>query len=157
MAEKTKNDCYNSKDDIILAQWQTCVEMADSISQRRDTMNNLFVTLNLAFISLIVSLKFDFVFLLCAIGVGVCIFWIALIKNFRNLNIAKFQVILEMEKQLPFQAFDDEWKIAKNQKKYIEQTEIEKLLPILFILAYLVLIIFSIVNLFGNLKCCFCN
>lgn len=24
---------------VILAQWQTCVEMANSVSQRRDTMN----------------------------------------------------------------------------------------------------------------------
>ena len=30
------NDC---KDELLLAQWQTCVEMANSISQRRDTMN----------------------------------------------------------------------------------------------------------------------
>lgn len=31
----------------VLAQWQTCVEMANATSQRRDTMNNIFVTLNL--------------------------------------------------------------------------------------------------------------
>ena len=41
------------KIEIILAQWQTCVEMANSISQRRDTMNNIFVTLNLAIIAAI--------------------------------------------------------------------------------------------------------
>ena len=33
--------------------WQTCVEMADSISHRRDTMNNLFVTLNIAIVAAI--------------------------------------------------------------------------------------------------------
>ena len=40
----------NTKDDteILLSEWQTCVEMANSISQRRDSMNNLFITLNLA-------------------------------------------------------------------------------------------------------------
>lgn len=40
----------NTKDDteILLGEWQTCVEMANSISQRRDSMNNLFITLNLA-------------------------------------------------------------------------------------------------------------
>ena len=32
-------------EDLILAQWQTCVEMANSVSQRRDTMNNVFITL----------------------------------------------------------------------------------------------------------------
>lgn len=35
----------------LLAQWQTCVEMANSVSERRDTMNNLFVTLNIAIIA----------------------------------------------------------------------------------------------------------
>lgn len=45
-----KND---DKTDVILAQWQTCVEMANSVSQRRDTMNNIFVTLNLAEINAI--------------------------------------------------------------------------------------------------------
>lgn len=34
------------KDQDVLAIWQTCVEMANGVSQRRDTMNNLFVTLN---------------------------------------------------------------------------------------------------------------
>ena len=38
----------DEKMEVILAQWQTCVEMANSISQRRDMMNNIFVTLNLA-------------------------------------------------------------------------------------------------------------
>jgi len=33
------------KDELLLAQWQTCVEMANSISQRRDTMNNIFYNL----------------------------------------------------------------------------------------------------------------
>lgn len=41
----------NKKDDLLSIQWQTCVEMANSVSQRRDTMNNLFVTLNLAIIA----------------------------------------------------------------------------------------------------------
>ena len=31
----------DDKTEIILAQWQTCVEMANSVSQRRDTMNNI--------------------------------------------------------------------------------------------------------------------
>ena len=29
-----------------VAQWQTCVEKANAVSAHRDTMNNLFVTLN---------------------------------------------------------------------------------------------------------------
>lgn len=43
----------DDKIEIVLAQWQTCVEMANSVSQRRDTMNNIFVTLNLAIVAAI--------------------------------------------------------------------------------------------------------
>lgn len=34
--------------ELLLNQWQTCVDMANSVSQRRDNMNNIFITLNLA-------------------------------------------------------------------------------------------------------------
>ena len=37
---------------LALAQWQTCVEMANAVSQRRDATNNLFVTLHLAVVGL---------------------------------------------------------------------------------------------------------
>lgn len=47
MLLKTTDD----KTEIVLARWQTCVEMANSVSQRRDTMNNIFVTLNLAIVA----------------------------------------------------------------------------------------------------------
>ena len=30
--------------ELLLNQWQTCVDMANSVSQRRDNMNNIFIT-----------------------------------------------------------------------------------------------------------------
>lgn len=48
----------DDKTEVIFAQWQTCVEMANSASQCRDTMNNIFVTLNLAIIAA-VSITWD--------------------------------------------------------------------------------------------------
>lgn len=69
----------NKNEETILAQWQTCVEMANSVSQRRDTMNNIFVTVNLAIIAA-VSLTFEFksIFILAA-GIVLCILWILFI------------------------------------------------------------------------------
>lgn len=43
----------NERIDVILAQWQTCVEMANSVSERRDSMNNLFVSLNVGIMATI--------------------------------------------------------------------------------------------------------
>ena len=44
-------DSHKNNLEIILAQWQTCVEMANSVSQRRDTTNNVFITINLAIVA----------------------------------------------------------------------------------------------------------
>ena len=52
MSKRKRNE------DLILAQWQTYVEMANSVSQRRDAMNNVFITLNLALLTA-VSLAWD--------------------------------------------------------------------------------------------------
>ena len=49
--DNTNHD--SNKSELILAQWQTCVEMANSVSQRRDSMNNIFITLNLAILATI--------------------------------------------------------------------------------------------------------
>ena len=66
----------NDKTEIILTQWQTCVEMANSVSQRRDAMNNIFITLNLAILAA-VSLTWDIksLFILVA-GIVICSIWI---------------------------------------------------------------------------------
>ena len=52
MSKRKRNE------DLILAQWQTYVEMANSVSQRRGVMNNAFITLNLALLTA-VSLAWD--------------------------------------------------------------------------------------------------
>lgn len=127
-----------SKEESLLAQWQTCVEMANSVSQRRDTMNNIFVTLNLAIMAA-VSVVWDIKSLLLLIaGIVVCIVWTLFIRNYKLLNAAKFEVIKEIEKKLPSQPFNDEWNKLKGNKKYRDGTKLERLLPIMFIVLYVV-------------------
>lgn len=71
---------YNKDTEIVLTQWQTCVEMANSVSQRRDTMNNIFVTLNLATIAAI-SLICDIKTIgLSIMGVLLCVVWIGAVQ-----------------------------------------------------------------------------
>ncbi|HQE50119.1 MAG TPA: hypothetical protein PKI14_15940 [Fervidobacterium sp.] len=134
-----------SKDEILLAQWQTCVEMANSVSQRRDTMNNIFITLNLAIMAA-VSVVWDIKsILILAAGFVVCILWILFIRNYKLLNAAKFEVINGIEKKLPCQPFNKEWDKLKSNKKYRDGTKLERLLPIMFILLYIVAAIIIIV------------
>ncbi|MBQ3378335.1 MAG: hypothetical protein IJM42_08060 [Synergistes sp.] len=127
----------------LLSQWQTCVEMANSISERRDNMNNLFVTLNLAIIAAISFMWDTKTIALLVAGVVLCVVWMLFIKNFRELNKAKFDVINQMEKHLPAQPFIDEWEELKKSKKYIEGTKLERCFPIAFCLLYIA--IFAII------------
>ena len=127
-----------SKNEILLAQWQTCVEMANSISQRRDTMNNIFITLNLAIIAA-VSIVWDIKsILILGAGIVVCVLWLLFIRNYKQLNSAKFDIINSIEKNLPSQPFCEEWKILQNNKKYMDGTKLEKWLPTMFIALYIV-------------------
>lgn len=136
----------DTKTEIILAQWQTCVEMANSISQRRDMMNNIFVTLNLAILASM-SFAWDFksIFILIA-GIVVCILWCSFIKNFKLLNSEKFSVINELEKKLPTKPYSDEWRGLQKSRKYKDGTTLEKILPHMFIIMYLTSICVIIVT-----------
>lgn len=130
-----------SKDDILIIQWQTCVEMANSVSQRRDTMNNIFVTLNLAIMAA-VSMVWDIKSILILVaGCAICGLWILFIQNYKRLNTAKFEIINKMERDLPYQPFNIEWEKLKNNKKYKDSTKLERFLPIMFIILYIVTII----------------
>lgn len=141
-------DEVNEKE-MILSQWQTCVEMANSVSQRRDSTNNIFITINLALIAAI-SYKIDFmsIFVLTA-GIVICILWKMFINNYKYLNKVKFEVIHELEKNLPMKPYTSEWKKLdklKESKKYRDGTRLEAILPILFAVLYAVAIIIIVVG-----------
>lgn len=144
--------------ETLLAQWQTCVEMANSVSQRRDSMNNLFVSLNLALITA-VSVIWDIrsVILLFA-GIALCIIWCFFIHNFKQLNVEKYFVINKLENKLPAKPFNEEWQRLTKNKKYKNGTTLEFSLPIIFIILYLGAIIViikydTIVVVFKSILC----
>lgn len=132
------------KEQDVLAIWQTCVEMANGVSQRRDTMNNLFVTLNIAVIAA-VSWMWDVkTVFLCVAGLVICVVWLLYINNFKRLNTAKFRVIYDLEERLGVTPFKDEWDILKKTKRYLEGTKLERILPIAFALGYAVVFVILI-------------
>ena len=131
----------NEKTNIILTQWQTCVEMANSVSQRRDATNNLFVTVNLA-ITATVSVVWDLKSLfLLIVGIAICTLWIKMINHFRVLNKEKFNVITTLENSLPSKPFFDEWARLSNNSQYKDATFWEKFLPWVFVGLYVVAIV----------------
>lgn len=129
------------KEEIVLAQWQTCVEMANAVSERRDNMNNLFITINLAVIAAISYVWEIQTIALCVAGIVLCIIWMVFIYNFKQLNTAKFDVINKMEKDLPIRAFNDEWEVLKENKHYFYGSALEMILAGAFMIGYIALII----------------
>lgn len=139
------------KTETILTQWKTCVEMADSVSQRRDVMNNIFVTINIALMATVsITWNIKSVFILLA-GIVLCILWMLFIRNYKMLNKAKFDIIHGLEEQLPSAPFKDEWKTLCSTKKYVDGTKLEKILPVTFIALYgvaiIVILSLKIINL----------
>lgn len=128
----------------VLAIWQTCVEMANGVSQRRDTMNNLFVTLNIAVIAAISWMWDVKTVFLCVAGLVICVVWLLYINNFKRLNTAKFRVIYDLEERLGVTPFKDEWDILKKTKRYLEGTKLERILPIAFALGYAIVLVILI-------------
>lgn len=140
MQEKQKDQTA-----AILAQWQTCVEMANSVSQRRDNMNNIFISLNLAMIAAVSFVWHSKTFILLTAGIVLCVIWMLFIRNFKLLNETKFHVINELEKKLPASPFGCEWDKLQSNKKYMDGTRLEKALPITFLLLYIVVIVFLVI------------
>ena len=134
--------------EIILEQWKTCVEMSNSVSSRRDAVNSIFTTLNLAIIAAAAFIWNLKTLLLFAAGTVVCILWILMIRNYRLLNQEKFKIINELEKKLPVQPFNDEWAALSINKKYKDSTKLEIGLPITFMIIYGISCIFVVLNKF---------
>lgn len=137
MAEK-ENKIEKKKEnvDTLLLQWQTCVESANVVSQRRDVINGLFVTLNLATITTIVALWGMKAVTLLVAGIVICVSWLLYISSFKMLNKAKFDVINDMEAHLPAQPFNDEWNALSKDERYVKGSDIEKVLPVSFLIIY---------------------
>lgn len=133
-------DPSDKETEIILTQWKTCVEMVDSVSRRRYTMNNIFISLNLA-INAATSFTWDTLIWRLPLpfaGIVFCILWLYLLHSYKQLNYAKFKVIHNIESKLPVQPFkDEEMLLDEKQDKYKRFTNLESRLPIVFIILYL--------------------
>ena len=136
--------------EIILSQWQTCVELANSVSQRRDSMNNIMSTLNIAILTTTSAFWDTKSIAFCFIGIGASLVWILLIEHYKKLNNAKYEVILKLEEKLPSKPMSDEWDILCSQKKYREGTNLERYLPIPFIIVYIIMISIKLLELWQS-------
>jgi hypothetical protein len=126
--------------------YELAVEMADRISARRGVANSFFLTINTGLAALLGGS--DLRWYVAVAGIVICVSWWALLKSYRDLNAAKFGVILAMEARLPAQIFGDEWERLKRNAapatpragarllQYRELGRIERIVPWVFALIY---------------------
>ena len=123
----------------ILQQWQTLVESANVVSQRRDVINGLFVTLSIAIITAVAALWDCRALPLLVAGCVMCMAWLLYLYSLKALNSAKFKVVFSLEDVLPCAPFKDEWHDLESRKWYVGGTTIERIMPISFIVLYIVM------------------
>lgn len=137
-------DDYALCDDGLFEQWKVCVESADRVSQRRDSSNGLFTTLCIGTLTASIAIGGQESIFLLVMGIVISVAWFLHILSFKKLNEAKFTVICSMEKRMETRPFTDEWNELSESKKYSNQTTIERILPVLFGIVFVVMIIMAI-------------
>lgn len=151
------------QDPRIMEIYKLAVEMADKISARRAVANAFFLTVNTTLIavaglrvavagSMLLSIA------VCVAGVAVAACWWFLLQNYRRLSEAKFKVISRIEDvHLPIKIFMDEWtalggefppvgRTGKIRAHFMQLSGIERIIPIVFAILYLVIFIRSLVE-----------
>lgn len=146
---------------ILMEQWKTANEMAANISSQRNNMNNFYISLMSILIGGIMFsdqllnsnvLAKTVLFITIAItGFICCQKWIAQIVNYGKLNSAKYDVINELERQLPANVMLSEYerteKNARKEKNKINFSEQEKGIAKLF---RIIVIVVPLIMLIGT-------
>lgn len=139
--------------DHLLEQYKLYVATSQQISERRQQSNNYLLTLNSSLVTLFVAFLSSFGphrwnVLIPIAGLLVCFIWHSLVESYKSLNTAKFQVIHELETQLPVALFRYEWHVCghgKDKDKYIPLTHLERWIPWMFGILYVALAVYVVV------------
>jgi len=148
--------------DHLLEQYKLYVQMADKISERRQSTNRFFLTVNtavLAFLGVVVtpvvgsnqggagSVPLPWVLVVSAAGLLMCFTWYRLVRSYRDLNMGKFKVVHALESRLPSSPYDAEWEAVgrgKDRKLYLPFTHVETYIPLIFAALYIAFVVWNL-------------
>ena len=104
MAPQSDNEPLDVYESGTLDLDKLAVEMADRISARRATSNSFFLTVQTTFVAVVAfaapALKdrpWWSTAVIAAAGFAISFCWWLLLRSYRDLNKAKFEVVLEIE------------------------------------------------------------
>ena len=158
----------------LIEQYKVYLQTSEEVLNRRQNVSNFYTTLNTSLLTLsatIASILFgiksltnnyllgcSIAVIISLIGIFLSFNWIKLLDSYGALNGAKIRVISEIEKKLPANIYDTEWKVMSEKlgsKNYISFTNIEKRVPKIFICIYcllslmaVIIAVFAIINTF---------
>ncbi len=123
-------------------QYKIFVDSAEKNSEKRINQNNIYLTFSLALFSFISITKLNKLafFILCILGTIISIIWYFTIDNYSKRNKVKFDIINEYEKENNLNWFSEE---QKRISILTNLSFLEKLLPIAFIVIYLIVMFSS--------------
>jgi len=142
----------DSPSTALLGQYNLYVQGIDKISDRRQTANSFFLSLNTG-VCAVIGYLFSkdsapelrsLYWILPLAGILLSYFWYRLVMSYRQLNSGKFTILHMMEKYLPLAPYDAEWSAlgeGKVKNKYVPLTHIEVWIPRLFITMYVIMIL----------------
>lgn len=149
---RSKSDSNDREDkylDHYLEQYRIYLHIFNSTHDRLGKSNDFFLGLNTAIIAALGYLESrggshnSTIFLFSPfVGIAICYCWYQIINAYRKLNKTKFSIIHEVEKKLPISLFEKEWELlgkGKDRKKYYPLSLIERKIPIIFIVLYIVI------------------
>ena len=149
----------NPNEKILFEQYKLYVEMANDVSKRRDKTNKFYlsiISLLMALFSTITSITKEWTLFLIPFTIMVlfCLIWRENIKSYSTLNRGKFDVINEIEKELPVKGFTIEWDLIKTYN-YKELTKVEQNIPLIILIISVTSIGLLLINLLIQKGLCF--
>jgi hypothetical protein len=138
--------------DHLLEQYKLYVQMTENNSERRQSANNFFLTVNtalLAFLGIVVtpvigngnlgditSRPLPWAVAVSATGVVLCVSWYMTVSSFKHLDKSKYQIIHCLESKLPSAPYAAEWRIVgdegKRSERYHPFTKLDFNIPWMF-------------------------
>ena len=150
-SELINKDYGDSFHKHLLEQYKLFVDTSLDVTSKRLESNKFHLTLNsvvFGFASYMTILnQYAVIVLFSLVGILISAVWLKNIFAYRELNKAKFIVIHELEEHLPARLFKCEEE--HYLKRYHGLTATEKFYPVIFIILYVALIVFTVVSAFA--------
>ena len=148
MPSLIKSKLSSSEEVNLFKQYESYVQSAEKISERRDKANGFFWAIEAGLIALLQYFEASWFAVVIAIfAILFSCYWHYLVKSYKQLNSGKYAVIHELEKRMPARAYTYEWEIldnGSNKKKYWQTTNIENIVAKTFFIFWIVACVFLI-------------